>query len=330
MSAPLQIALTYRPLPNGEYTHPEVADVLTQMGHRVSLIRDDFPDPKSFDLLWIAGNANWHPRILRQLALHRQAGGRRPLVLIRHTEPLPMPKDAPFPRPRLHLREIAKILLRDARATDPFTNARRLGQLARARLYDVLVVSTPSRQAYLAECGITSSMVPMGYHPSYGRDLGLERDIDVLFLGALDVPRRRTLIARLREAKVPVQAMGSWYTTGTWGESRTRLLNRTRILLNIQRFPGELSGQRMLLGMANKALVISEPVYMPGPYVPGQHWVQATIDEMPATVAHYLAHENQRREIAEAGHDLAVNHLRLEQSVAEILALVAQVRNPAV
>ena len=327
MSASLQIALTYRPLPNGEYTHPDVADVLAQMGHRVSLIRDDFPHPNGFDLLWISGNANWYPRILRQLAVHRRAGGRRPLVLIRHTEPLPLPKNAPLPRPRLHLREIAKILLRDARATDPFTNARRLDQLARARLYDVLVVSTPSRQAYLAEHGIGSSMVPMGYHPSYGHDLGLQRDIDVLFLGALDVPRRRRLIARLHEAKVPVQAMGSWYAADTWGESRTRLLNRTRILLNIQRFPGELSGQRMLLGMANKALVISEPVYMPGPYQPGQHWVQAGIDDMPATIAHYLAHEHERRTIAEAGHDLAVNHLRLEQSVAEILALVEQARS---
>jgi hypothetical protein len=167
----------------------------------------------------------------------------------------------------------------------------------------------------------------MGYHPSYGRDLALERDLDVLFLGALDVPRRRRLIKRLRAAQVSVEAMGSWYGTDTWGESRTRLLNRTRVLLNLQRYPGELSGQRMLLGMANKALVISEPIYMPGPYVPGQHWVQAAIEDMPETIAHYLAHEDQRRAIVEAGHDLAVNHLRIEQSVAEILALAEQARS---
>jgi hypothetical protein len=327
MSAPLQVALTHRPLPNGEPARPEVADALAQAGHCVTLVRDDLPDPDRFDLLWIHGNANWYPGIRRQLAVHRQAGGRRPLVVLWHAEPLPLPEGAPFPRPRLHLREIAKILLRDARATDPFTNARRLGQLARARLYDVLVVSTPSRQAYLAEHGIRSSMVPMGYHPSCGRDLAIERDIDVLFLGALDVPRRRRLITRLRAAKVRIEAMGSWYATDTWGESRTRLLNRTRVLLNIQRYPGELSGQRMLLGMANKALVISEPIHMPGPYVPGQHWVQASIDDMPATIAHYLADEHERRTIAEAGHDLVVNHLRLEQSVAEILALADQARS---
>jgi hypothetical protein len=316
-------------LPNGEESHPGLAETLARLGHRVTLLRDDLPDPAPFDILCISHNAGWYPKLLRKLRRLRQNAAPCPFIVIWHCEPLPMPRAAQLPAPRLHWREIAKIVLRDPRATDPYTNARVLRQATADRLYDLLVVSTPSRQAYLAECGIPSVFVPMGYHLSFGHDLQMPRDIDALFLGALNVPRRRKLVAELRANGVRVQAMGSWHASDTWGESRTRLLNRTRLLLNLQRFPGELSGQRMLLGMANKALVISEPIYLPGPYVPGTHWVSASRDNMPATIAHYLARDDERQRIVEAGHDLATNRLTLERSVGQILTLVQAARTSA-
>ena len=327
MPTNLHIALTHRLLPSGEGTRPDLVDSLTELGHRVTLVRDALPDPRRIDIVLIASNANWHPEICRQLRRIRRASAPGPFVVVWHSEPLPLPKDAPFPRARLNLRELAKILLRDWRATDPYTNARVLARLASTRLYDLLVVSTPSRQAYLAERGIAAHAVPLGYHPSYGRDLGIARDIDVLFLGDPNVPRRRRLLDQLRAKGVQVEALGSWFTTDTWGEKRTRLLNRTRILLNLQRFPGELSGQRMILGMANKALVISEPIFMPGPFLPGTHWVSATVDEMPEVIARHLGNEQNRQAIVEAGYDLVMNRLTLKQSAAQVLALAAAARS---
>jgi hypothetical protein len=164
-------------------------------------------------------------------------------------------------------------------------------------------------------------MVPLGYQAEHGRDLGIERDIDVLFLGDLNVPRRRRLLERLSAKGIGVHATGSWFATETWGEERTRLLNRSKILLNLQRFPGELAGNRMILGMANKALVISEPIFLPGPYQPETHWVPAALDEMPGTIARYLADVQRRQAIVEAGYDLVVNRLTLAQSTQQIVAL---------
>ncbi len=97
------------------------------------------------------------------------------------------------------------------------------------------------------------------------------------------------------------------------------LLNRTKILLNVQRYPGELSGLRCLLGMANRSLVMSEPMYRPEPYVPGEHYVSATIDEMPAAIRYYLDHPAERQRIAEAGHQLVTREVTLERTVSSML-----------
>jgi hypothetical protein len=322
----LRIALTHRPLPNGERRPPALFDALGDLGHDVTLVRGARDDWSRFDLLWINHNPAWHPVLCRQIERLRRQGLPGPFVLVWLSEPLPLPMGAPFPRQRLSLREIAKILLRDARATDPYTNARVLQRLHARRLFDLLVVSTPSRQAFLAERGIRAEMVPLGYYPSYGRDLGLARDIDVLFLGDLRVPRRRRLLARLAKRGLRVERAGSWFSGEAWGERRTRLLNRTRILLNLQRFPGELAGLRMLLGMANKALVVSEPIFMPGPYVEGTHWIASELERIPEVIAGCLADPQRCQAIVDAAFALVTQHLTLTRSAARIVDLVAAAR----
>jgi hypothetical protein len=317
----LRIALTHRPLPNGETAPPALFDALAELGHDVTLVRGAGEDWSRFDVLWINGNPAWHPVLCSQIEGLRRQGLRCPFVLAWLSEPLPLPKGAPFPRQRLSLREIAKILLRDARATDPYTNTRVLRRLHARRLFDMLVVSTPSRQAFLAERGIRAEMVPLGYYPSYGRDLGLARDIDVLFLGDPRVPRRRRLLARLAKRGLRVERAGSWFSGEAWGERRTRLLNRARILLNLQRFPGELAGLRMILGMANKALVVSEPIFMPGPYVEGTHWIASDLERMPEVIAACLADPQRRQVIVDAAFELVTQQLTLTRSAARIVDL---------
>ena len=51
---------------------------------------------------------------------------------------------------------------------------------------------------------------------------------------------------------------------------------------SLTRHAGEFPGLRMILGMANGALVVSEPIYRPQPYVAGKHYVEATAEQMPA------------------------------------------------
>jgi len=299
--------------------HP-IEKTLTDLGRIVKEVQDG---PIRFDaecVVWIQGNANWFPQIRSQLAACPPQA--RPLVLHWFSEPLPPPRASGLPRPRLNLKEVAKILLRDARITDLYSNAARLRSMVRKDLIDLLVVTTPARQQFLAEQGITAHFVPLGYERSnHGRDLGLERTRDVIFLGAI-VPRRRKLLSRLQRDGVQLDQMGGWFDPAFWGQNRTRLLNQTKIFINIARHPGELPGMRLILGMANKCLVVSEPIYEPGPYVPGKHFIASSVNEMPDAIRYYLDHPEKRQVIADAGHRLVTETLTLERSVKRILTLV--------
>jgi hypothetical protein len=79
----------------------------------------------------------------------------------------------------------------------------------------------------------------------------------------------------------------------------------------------------LILGMANGALVVSEPLGDGAPYVAGRHYVEATADQMPAVIRHYLARPDERRRIAEEGRRFVTTELTMARSVDRILALAA-------
>lgn len=316
------ITVCYRPIQALAGKVHIVTSLLSEAGYRVTQASNERLHLKKTDILWILDNANWFPIVCKQL--HTIPRGERPLIVIWHAEPLPPPKSAGLPHPRLNLREIGKILLRDRRATDVYTNYSRLRALMEDGIPDFLVVSTPGRQEFLAEHGLASTFVPMGYHRTEdGYDMGIERDIEVLFLGALNIPPRRRLFRRLRRSGINLATKGSWSDPACWGENRTKLLNRARIFLNLQRYPGELSGMRLIMGMANRTLVISEPMYKPGGFIPGKHFVSATSDEMPEIINYYLNHDDERESIATEGHKLVTRELTMERSISRILELIS-------
>jgi hypothetical protein len=160
-----------------------VVEALRKLGHPVQEIADGPWDPKNGNVLLILGNLNWFPRLRRQLLKNGKPA--QSLVAIWHTEPLPPPFASKLRWPYATPREIAKIMLRDPRATDVYTNYFLLRRLQRKALPDVLAVSTRPRAQFLADRGIASEYVPVGYEPGHGRRLGTARDIDVLFLGEL-------------------------------------------------------------------------------------------------------------------------------------------------
>ena len=116
--------------------------------------------------------------------------------------------------------------------------------------------------------------------------------------------------------------MGSWSDPSCFGEKRTRILSRTRLLLNIQRYPGELSGYRLILGAANGALMLSEPMYRPSPYLPGKHYAEATMEEMPRMIRYYLENEKARARLAAQAYELVTREVTMQNAVAKILELI--------
>ena len=319
----LSITLCYRPIQALKGKVHIVTSLLREAGYRVTQVSNERLDLKKTDLLLILDNANWFPILCKQL--RTTPGSERPIIVIWHAEPLPPPRSAGLPRPLLDLREIGKILLRDRRANDVYTNYSRLRALKKDGIPDLLLISTPGRQEFLAEHGIASKFVPLAYHLTEdGYDMGLERDIEVLFLGALYIPRRRRLFRKLRRSGINLITKGSWHDPDLWGENRTRLLSRTKIFLNLQRYPGELSGMRLIMGMANRALVISEPIYKPGDFIPGKHYVSARSDEMPEIINYYLNHDDERERIATEGHNFVTRELTIERSISTILRLITE------
>lgn len=301
---------------------PPFTEHLTHCGCDVTRIPNDASGeiPPPGEWLIIRGNAAWFPNLLRRLkALPRD---RRPFILVWHFEPLPPARASGLPLPWLDHREVAKILLRDPRATDVYTNYFTLRALHRAGIPDVLVLSSRGRQEFLAERGIAGHFAPLGCDPSMGRDLRLERDIEVLFLGILNVPRRNRLLQSLKDQGIKLTEAGSWTDPAFWGENRTQLLNRTKILINLARTPAEFSGYRLSLGMANKALVISEPIFRPEPFVPGKHFVMVPTDQMAATIRHYLDAEDERIAITETASYFVQEEATLQKSTELIVSLM--------
>lgn len=297
-------------------------EALTGCGCDVTLVKADSPAviPPPGAWLLIAGNAAWYPTVRRELLATPRH--RRPHVLLWHYEPLPPARATKLPMPWLNVREMAKIMLRDARATDVYTNYFTIRSLHRAGIPDVLVLSSRGRQEFLAERGIQGHFAPLGCDRSMGRDLGIPRDIDVLFLGILNVPRRDRLLKTLRDRNVDVKAVGSWTDPACWGENRTRLLNRAKILINFARTPSEFSGYRLGLGMANKALVVSEPIHRPEPFVPGTHFAMVPIDEMAACIRHYLNAEDERLAMTETAWRFVNEEATLQRSTERMVGLM--------
>src|SRR6185503_20127504 len=98
-----------------------VVTAFKERGYEVTTIGDGPLKVTRDEVVFVMNNFAWYPRIRRQLvAMPRE---RRPLTMTWHTEPLPLPSAAKFDRPGLQLRELAKIILRDSRASDVYTNS---------------------------------------------------------------------------------------------------------------------------------------------------------------------------------------------------------------
>lgn len=320
----LKIAAVCRPIAGGAVEPEFVAQEISAQGFDVQTFAADSADFSSSDVLLFLGNAAWRPGIVQRL--RRTPPIERPFVAVWHWEPLPPPESSGLPRPQLGVREIGKIVLRDARATDPYTNYLRLRAMQKDGLIDLLAISTRSRQEFLAEKGIASSYVPLGYGSQHGSDLGIERDIDVLFLGDSRLPRCRQVMERLRTLGLNIQVAGGWEDPQYWGDERSVLLNRVKILLNIPRAQGDYAGLRMFLGAANGAMILSEPLYRPEPFLPGAHYIEAQLAEMPARVREYLNDDSRRLAITQAARQLATQESTRERSVARLMELIEEQR----
>ena len=205
----------------------------------------------------------------------------------------------------------------------PLQQTRCLMAYWHAGLIDHCLVSLVPRQQFLERFDIPSQFVPFGYVPQFGRWLGEQpRDIDVLFLGRLS-SRRRIQIRRLGKTLRAAGFNFKVVTRDCYGDERTQLLNRTKILLNIHKFPWEFPGIRLLMGMSCRTLVVSEPAPDTQPYQDGVHLVLSPAAQLGETLIRYLQSPSHREEITQRAYQFATGEMALGTRLARALSDLA-------
>lgn len=190
------------------------------------------------------------------------------------------------------------------------------------RWLDYIFSSIPSRLDFLRTRGIKAYYAPLGYHPTFGEPLNLNRDIDVVFLGNTKNSRRRAILENIAKNLKSKKMNLHYPPSPCMGTERTALLNRTGISINTPMHPWEMAGLRFIMSMACGALVISEPIENPAPYEPGVHFIQAEIADMPDVIEHYSKHTNERQAIVDTAYRYITQTLTMKNSVQKILQTV--------
>ncbi len=194
-------------------------------------------------------------------------------------------------------------------------------------LLDRLVVSSPERARRLQRLGFEAITVPLGYSPGrHGSDLQSSRDIDVMFMGRPGSARRGRILRALANG---LEAHGVRLTINgpeRWvdGERRAQLLNRVKILVNVFKAPGDFTGHRLILGMANKALVVTEPFVDAAPFVPGVHFIEALPADLAHAVAQALRDEGRRLEMVERAYSFIQSDLKMAELCRQVLSAVGE------
>lgn len=203
--------------------------------------------------------------------------------------------------------------------------------IRRADLPFVLAIPSDWIADFLRARGFDPVTAYYGSAPAWGGDLKLDRDIPLLWLGKIGTARRKRILGQVR-AELEARGVEMMVVDGVehpyvFGEERTRLLNRTKIILNVSRESWEDSSLRYFIVAPNKAMIITEPTLPHTPFADGIHLIESPVEEMANTICHYLDHEEERKAIAEQAYRLVTEELTMKRSVEKILERVPRRRS---
>ncbi len=160
-----------------------------------------------------------------------------------------------------------------------------------------------------------AGVLPFGYSPHWDQNaVPVKPRYDVAFLGRLLTDHRQELWDAVRAR------FKTYPRTEAWGRRRERLLRSARIQLSLSRIERpQLSGHRFALALANRCFLMSEPLPKPCPFRAGVHYVEATTASLIDTIGRFLERDEERLQIATAGHDFFRQNFRLDHFVKRLL-----------
>ncbi len=205
-------------------------------------------------------------------------------------------------------------------STQKFFRFRYYGDLYWLRDADVLsllVVSSPWIANFLRQRDF-APFNPEGpsYYPDWGADLNMERDIPVLWIGKIATARRRRLLnaisSELQKRNLDLMMVDGEHHPYVFGQERTILLNRTKIVLNLLRTEWDNNAMRFHLASLNRAMIVTEPMLSHTSFVSGEHLVEAPINQIVDCICYYLAHDLERQKIVDNAYELITRTTRQE------------------
>ena len=178
--------------------------------------------------------------------------------------------------------------------------------------------------------GLPTIVSHWGATPQWYKDLGLERDIDVLWMGTRGTKRRSIILDRVR-SELEVKGVRMHVADGEenpfiFGDERIYYLNRSKITLNITRTWYDDNFSRIALAAPNRSLIVSETIL---PHCPsfhaGKHFVSVPVEALAETILYYLHHEEERLRIVDNAYHLVTTKLVFRESIRSIMDAVNRV-----
>jgi hypothetical protein len=190
-----------------------------------------------------------------------------------------------------------------------------------AAVVERLVTTSRDRALALKRRGVHVDVVPYGYHSVFAGPMTADgdRDIDVLVLAGLgSTGRRAHLLPRvLDELGHGVRIV---VTDDRWGRERDALLRRARVLLDVHRVSGNFVGLRLVLAAAAGAVLVTDPMDDPHPFIPGTHHVEAPTTDLAHAATELLADEPRRVRMVQASQALIAGELSMRRSLERVIS----------
>jgi hypothetical protein len=323
-----------------------IRDELMLLGHRPAAFRGGATVPTDVEVVFSFGPYGPILQLLRQLqAIPDQD---RPTVVHWNTEGLP---DLRIPGPLMLTIAAIRSWVGRLSSAEDLNHQSRVSRLLSIRVprmmrfryvgdyhyahrrgwLDVFCDSSAIYAQIHRHQGLPTVVAPWGATSRWYDDLCLERDIDVLWMGARATRRRAQLLDRvcgeLRDHGAKIHIADNVESPFIQDEERTRLLNRSKIVLNLTRTWYDDNFSRFAMAAPNRSLIVSEPLL---PHCPqcqaGIHYVSAPIDRLTDAIVHYLEREDERQGIVEKAYQLVTTELAFGNAIAGIMNAVTERR----
>lgn len=333
---PLKIGVVFWDL--GEGLAGEASRSFSELGHEVTEFLSEEKLPENLDVIFAYGPFGSMVPLANQLLEIPKAS--RPIFIFWQIEPLPNPLlpnwlAASLGKFRSKAERLAyernvenewHLMSRRRWVTTRGYRFRYCGDLLWMQsqgILTLLVNGSPTNGAYLRELGLDPYRPPSpSYREGWGADLKLERDVPVLWLGKSATRRRKRNIQRVRrdldELGIELLVVDGFENPYIFGEARTRLLNRTCIVLNLLRKQWDSNAARFQLAALNHALVVSEPLQHHTGFTPGEHFVEAPVTDLARTIQYYLNNDQERQQVANRAYEL-IKQTPRKQVYAQLL-----------